>query len=359
MQKASPAIEQDEAHEPEAHEPEAGSVWISDYLRYLRTERAYSEQTLSNYRFDLLALDRMKAERTLDVLTEQDIRRWVAKCSRQDKAPRSIARTLSCWRGAFDWLIMRGEALQNPVRGVRAPRAPRRLPKAISPDAAAQLLDGPGSAELQDKNQFGASRDQAILELFYSSGLRLSELTSLDHQYFDTAEHRSSSWIDLAQLEAQVLGKGGKRRVVPMGEQAANALRLWLTERACWAALHAGCDPHALFLSQRGLRLANRSVQELVKRRAIRQGMPTRMHPHVLRHSFASHVLQSSGDLRGVQEMLGHASIATTQVYTALDFQRLAAVYDVAHPRAKLRNGKGDSNQPEVDPAAALVAPTK
>ncbi len=317
--------------------------WIDHYLRHLRTERAYSPQTLLNYRFDLLALELLRPERALGSLTEHDVRRWVARCSREDKAPRSIARTLSCWRGAFDWLILSGQAQHNPVRGVRAPKAARRLPKAISVDAASQLLDAQATTAgvTVDQDPFNSSRDQAILELFYSSGLRLSELTSLDLQYFEAPDYRSASWIDLAQHEAHVLGKGGKRRVVPVGGQAAQALRLWLLERTRWSALHVQADAHALFLSLRGLRLANRSVQELVKRRAIRQGMPTRLHPHVLRHSFASHVLQSSGDLRGVQEMLGHASIATTQVYTALDFQRLAAVYDVTHPRAKRRDLPG------------------
>lgn len=340
-----------------ADSPIVAANWIEDYLRYLRTERAYSAQTLSSYQFDLLALEQMRSGRALAGLTEHDVRRWVAGCSRDDKAPRSIARTLSCWRGAFDWLLMRGEALQNPVRGVRAPKAPRRLPKAISPDAASQLLDGLGSGEKPDEDLFNTSRDQAILELFYSSGLRLSELTSLDFRYFELPEHRSDSWVDLAQREAHVLGKGGKRRVVPMGEQAASAIRLWLVERERWTLLRPGADTYALFLSQRGLRLANRSVQELVKRRATRQGMQTRVHPHVLRHSFASHVLQSSGDLRGVQEMLGHASIATTQAYTALDFQRLAAVYDVAHPRAKRRGGAGNSDESMAKLAVAPVAP--
>ncbi len=319
-------------------------AWIESYLLHLRTERAYSPQTLLNYRFDLLALETLRADRDLGALTEHDVRRWVARRSREDKAPRSIARTLSCWRGAFDWLVLRGQAQQNPARGVRAPKAPRRLPKAISVDATSQLLDAVapiGTAPGAQQDPFNSSRDQAILELFYSSGLRLSELTSLDLQYVEQPGHRSASWIDLMQREAHVLGKGGKRRVVPIGGQAAQALQLWLVERQRWSVLHPHADIHALFLSVRGLRLANRSVQELVKRRAIRQGMPTRLHPHVLRHSFASHVLQSSGDLRGVQEMLGHASIATTQVYTALDFQRLAAVYDVTHPRAKRRDVSG------------------
>lgn len=341
--------------------------WIDDYLGHLRTERAYSPRTIANYRFDLQALERWLADRPLAKLSERDIRSWVAKRSREDQAPRSIARTLSCWRGLFDWLIANQHAANNPVRGVRAPKAPRRLPKAISPDAALQLLDGVAitttSSPLKARRRgaangekraagdgdqsvavaepesaqalFSQTRDQAILELFYSSGLRLSELTSLDWRYFELPGYRSSSWIDLSQLEAQVLGKGGKRRLAPIGGLAASALRAWLAERQRFCVLRPGADPHALFLSARGLRLANRSVQELVKQRAAQRGVPTRMHPHVLRHSFASHLLQSSGDLRAVQELMGHASIATTQVYTALDFQRLAAVYDAAHPRAK------------------------
>jgi integrase/recombinase XerC len=176
-----------------------------------------------------------------------------------------------------------------------------------------------------------------MLELFYSSGLRLSELTSLDVRHFAEAGTRSNSWLDLAEAEVTVLGKGGKRRTVPVGGPALAALRAWLAERERWLGEHPAADPRPLFVSALGRRLANRTVQVRLKRLAQRRGVPANVHPHVLRHSFASHLLQSSGDLRAVQELLGHASIATTQVYTSLDFQRLAKVYDAAHPRARRR----------------------
>ena len=307
---------------------------IDDYLRHLQTERGYSPHTLTNYRFDLIELARLAAARPWSDLGEQDIRRWVATRSRLDGAPRSIARTLSCWRGWFDWLGQRDTVQQNPARAVKAPKAGKRLPKALSPDMAAQLLQ-PSQASAS----FEQLRDTAILELLYSSGLRLSELTSLDGRYVEGGDYRSSSWIDLQQQEATVLGKGNKRRMVPVGGHAAVALEAWLQHRQ---QLPGGdvpsSDRAALFINSRGKRLSNRSVQAIVARRAQQQGVPTRVHPHVLRHSFASHLLQSSGDLRGVQELLGHANITTTQVYTSLDFQRLAAVYDAAHPRAKRKS---------------------
>ena len=199
---------------------------IDDYLRHLQTERGYSPRTLTNYRFDLLELVRLAATRSLTDLVEQDIRRWVATRSRLDSAPRSIARTLSCWRGWFDWLGQRGAVQQNPARAVKAPKAGKRLPKALSPDMAAQLLQ-----PHQASASFAQLRDTAILELLYSSGLRLSELTSLDAQYVEGSDYRSSSWIDLQQQEATVLGKGNKRRMVPVGGHAALALEGWLQHR--------------------------------------------------------------------------------------------------------------------------------
>jgi integrase/recombinase XerC len=191
--------------------------------------------------------------------------------------------------------------------------------------------------EALDDGGFERVRDQALIELLYSSGLRLSELTGLDARYVEQGGYRSAGWLSRDEAEVQVLGKGGKRRTVPVGGPALAALDAWLALRRDWLVSHPGADPHALFLSRRGARLPNRSVQRLVHRLAIERGVPADVHPHVLRHSFASHLLQSSGDLRAVQELLGHASIATTQVYTSLDFQRLAAVYDAAHPRARTR----------------------
>ncbi len=330
---------------------------IARYLERLRSERGCSPRTLAGYRLDLRALAELAlaepvtaappqaigegagaaavlpgpAEPDWSAVTEHRVRRWVAASARAGLSARSIARRLSAWRGFFDWLASQGEAATNPARGVRAPRAPRRLPKALAPDVAVRF------AAAAAGDGFEAARDQAMLELFYSSGLRLSELTSLDLRHFDGPPAASTGWIDLDEAEATVRGKGGRVRALPIGSAAREALHRWLGERAAWCARHPGCEERALFLSGRGRRLANRTVQARLKRLAIVRGVPADVHPHVLRHSFASHLLQSSGDLRAVQELLGHASIATTQVYTSLDFQRLAAVYDAAHPRARRR----------------------
>ena len=327
---------------------------IEAWLRRLATERGYSPKTIASYRGDLAELQRVAADRPWSDLDEADLRRWIAGAMRAGLAPRSIARRLSAWRGFFDALAEAGEVASNPARGLRAPKAGRRLPKALSPDQAMRLVDGAGSGGAAASGAaasgadgtaagpgqdppFEALRDQAILELFYSSGLRLSELTGLDLRHFEAPPQRSAGWLDLAEAEVTVTGKGGKRRTVPVGAAAIAALQAWIEERARWLALHPAADPRPLFLSARGTRLSNRTVQDRLARLARRRGVPVGVHPHVLRHSFASHLLQSSGDLRAVQELLGHASIATTQVYTSLDFQRLASVYDAAHPRARRR----------------------
>ncbi len=313
---------------------------IEAWLRRLATERAYSPRTIESYRSDLAELTRVADGRPWSALDEADLRRWVAGAMRAGLAPRTIARRLSAWRGFLDALAEAGVLRANPARGLRPPKAGRRLPKALSPDQAMGLVaptaSGEGAAAPADA-PFEALRDQAMLELFYSSGLRLSELTGLDARPFEAPPARSLGWLDLDEAEVTVTGKGGKRRTVPVGAAAREALHAWLAERARWLALHPGADPRPLFLSGRGRRLSNRTVQWRLARLARLRGVPAQVHPHVLRHSFASHLLQSSGDLRAVQEMLGHASIATTQVYTSLDFQRLARVYDAAHPRARRR----------------------
>lgn len=313
---------------------------VAAYLRRLATERGCAPRTIDSYRRDLAILCRVARGRPWDRLVEADLRRWIADGARAGQAPRSIARRLSAWRGFLDWLAETGVVTANPARGLRGPKAGRRLPKALPPDLAVALVDGPAArASAGDAATFEAVRDDAVLELLYSSGLRLSELTSLDVAYVEAPAYRSRSWLDLAEAEVNVLGKGGKRRTVPVGRAAVDALRRWLVERERWLALHPRAERHALFVSSLGRRLANRTVQARVARLARLRGIPADVHPHVLRHSFASHLLQSSGDLRAVQELLGHANIGTTQIYTSLDFQRLAQVYDAAHPRARRRAG--------------------
>jgi integrase/recombinase XerC len=283
------------------------------YLDHLRYERRLSPHTLAAYRRDLALLERLSEGRPAAEMAAQDIRRFAAMLHGRGLSPRSIARVLSAWRGLFDWLVRHHEAPANPCRGIRAPKAARTLPRALSPDDASHLV------AIDDASETGL-RDRALFELAYSCGLRVSELTGLD-----------MGNLDLASGEARVTGKGSKTRIVPVGRPALEALSRWLPLRATLAPPGEA----ALFVGRGGRRLSPREVQRRIKRWAAAAGIAEDVHPHMLRHSFASHVLQSSGDLRAVQEMLGHASIASTQVYTHLDFQHLAKVYDAAHPRAR------------------------
>ena len=310
---------------------------IEAWLEHLRVERAYSARTLAAYGREIsVVADPLSPPDALANISEATLRRSVAQAIRAGLSPRSVARRLSAWRGFFDWFARHGGPLANPARPIRAPRAGQRLPKALSPDATAGLLDqSPNEAS----TEFLAVRDHAIAELFYSCGLRLTELVTLDCAWSERDGCRSKAWIDLPERAATVLGKGNKTRLVPIGATAAEALLRWLQIRAQFVVAHPQADPDALFLSTRGTRLAPRSVQSRIETLGRLRGAPVRLHPHVLRHSFASHLLQSSADLRGVQELLGHANISTTQIYTSLDFQRLAAVYDAAHPRARRRQG--------------------
>jgi integrase/recombinase XerC len=288
---------------------------LTGYLAYIAHERRLSGNTLESYGRDIEALLDCADQQPLDRLQVHDVRRFAAKLHGKGLNARSIARMLSAWRGFYRYLARDHGYKDNPVIGIRAPKSAKRLPQALSPDEMHRLLEVDADSAL-------ASRDKAIFELFYSSGLRLSELTGL-----------APSDVNHADGTVRVTGKGSKTRVVPVGTQALKALDEWLQTRA-GIPRH---DPGALFVSRTGKRLSPRSVQQRLKTLALKQGLTTDVHPHVLRHSFASHVLQSSGDLRAVQEMLGHASISTTQVYTHLDFQHLAKVYDAAHPRAKKR----------------------
>ena len=291
---------------------------VTAYLDELAQQRRLSPHTVSNYRRDLRALcgliDELPGKCTLANLGGHHIRRFVAQLHTRGLGGRSLARVLSAWRGYYRWLAQHGGTDVNPVDGVRAPKSAKRLPKVLSPDEANRLLDAASDEVLE-------IRDQAMFELFYSSGLRLAELAALD----------VTCLPDIVAGELRVLGKRNKLRVVPVGSVARAALALWGQRRGEVAA----SEEAALFVGQRGKRIHPRVIEARLKRRALAQGLPLSVHPHMLRHSFASHLLQSSGDLRAVQEMLGHASIASTQVYTHLDFQHLAKVYDKAHPRAK------------------------
>ncbi len=298
---------------------------VCAYLRHLEVERRLAQRTREMYALDLRRLE--TSARADGVALEQvqphHVRGWMARLHRGGLAPRSIAMMLSAWRGFYRWWGEQGAVTSNPVEGVRAPKAAKPLPKALSVDHAVALADhtpDSGDARL-------AARDHAIVELLYGCGLRVAELIGLDLR----AGRGAAGWIDAADTTAHVLGKGSKRRSVPVGRSALKALAAWTAVRDELAQP----DETALFVSRRGTRLGAGQLRSRLKQLAIAAGVPTHVHPHMLRHSFASHLLQSSGDLRAVQELLGHANIATTQVYTRLDFQHLAKVYDAAHPRAK------------------------
>jgi integrase/recombinase XerC len=296
---------------------------VRRHLDHLRVERRLSPRTLALYTDALQRLQALAQADgvALDQVQTHDVRGWTARLHRGGLGPRSLALLLSAWRGLYRWWGREGGLRANPVDGVRAPKAAKPLPKALSVDHAVALAaHDPGDGALQ-------ARDHCIVELLYGCGLRVGELVGLDV----AAGTQAAGWIDDADATAHVLGKGGKRRSVPVGRAALDALRAW---RAVRAQL-AGADERALFVGRRGARLGASQVRARLKTLAVQAGLPTHVHPHMLRHSFASHLLQSSGDLRAVQELLGHANIATTQVYTRLDFQHLAKVYDAAHPRAK------------------------
>lgn len=322
---------------------------IEAYLGHLQANRRYSPHTLDGYRRDLARLVVLAGEQALEGLTTTHIRQFIAELHGDGLGARSLARMLASWRGFYRWW-MRADAppagemsdqagshpakplMSNPVDGVRAPKAARGLPKALSVEHTQVLMERPVA---QVASEPLALRDQAMFELLYSSGLRLSELVLLDSGYVRAGAYESAGWIDLSEREVTVRGKGGKQRVVPIGAPAAAALTAWLAVRASLARTEgAPSDIHALFVGARGARISPRVVQLQLKQAAIQAGLPTHVHPHVLRHSFASHVLQSAQDLRAVQEMLGHANITTTQIYTRLDFQHLARAYDQAHPRS-------------------------
>ena len=288
---------------------------IEPFITHLAHERRLSEHTVRAYRRDLECMTAWLGERggALDGLDEQDVRLYLAWRHRNGAGGKTLQRELASLRSYYRWLLREGRAKSNPAIGVRAPKSPRRLPATLDADQLCGLLDAVDDDPL-------AIRDAAMIELFYSSGLRLAELVSVN-----------LGDIDMADGELSVLGKGAKTRRVPVGRKAREAVGRWLQARGLMAAPG---EP-ALFVSSRGGRIHPRTVQQRLARWAEQQGAARGLHPHLLRHSFATHLLESSGDLRAVQELLGHADIGTTQIYTHLDFQHLAQVYDQAHPRAK------------------------
>jgi len=305
---------------------------IEAWLKHLEVNRRYSGHTLSAYRRDLKQLTTLADDKPLDQVVNGNIRHFLARLHSQGRSARSLARTLAAWRGFYAWWAPQSKMPANPAADVRAPKVSRSLPKALSVDQTQALLEAPA---LVTPTNPAALRDRAIFELFYSSGLRLSELVGLDTHYVQSKDHTSAGWINPQDHEVNVLGKGGKRRSVPIGTQALDCLARWLEVRDQLARPQSNeSDTAALFLGSRGGRISPRIVQAQLTKLVKLAGLPTHVHPHVLRHSFASHVLQSAQDLRAVQEMLGHANISTTQLYTKLDFQHLAKAYDAAHPRA-------------------------
>ena len=301
---------------------------VQRYLAHAQFEKRLAARTVALYTGDLQRLQAL-ANKDKVLLTEvqaHHMRRWMAQMHSSGRTPRGIALITSGWRGFYAWLGREGLVSANPLAGMRAPKAAKPLPKALNVDDAVQLA----SHHNDEQDPWLQARDIAMVELLYSSGLRVAELTGLDVQASATAR----GWIDMDSAEAHVLGKGSKRRSVPVGEKAIAALREWLQIRTPQLPEHAQSQT-ALFVGIRGTRLTSQAIWQRLRARGVQAGISTPVHPHMLRHSFASHVLQSSGDLRAVQEMLGHANIGTTQIYTRLDYQHLAKAYDAAHPRAR------------------------
>ena len=309
---------------------------VASYLAHVRFEKRLADRTVTLYTLDLekLSQNAVQAGVGLPEVQPSHIRRWVAQMHAGGRSGRGIALILSGWRGFYVWLGRQGLISNNPVLDVRAPKAPKPLPKALSVDDAVRLA----SFADEQADPWLEARDAAMVELLYGAGLRVGELTGLDAQASDQAR----GWVDLDAGEAHVLGKGSKRRIVPVGRQAVLALQAWLQVRSMGLRQPSDRDgaAAALFIGRHGTRLTAQSIWQRLRQRSLNADLATPVHPHMLRHSFASHVLQSSSDLRAVQELLGHANISTTQVYTRLDFQHLAKAYDAAHPRAHLQGNK-------------------
>ena len=294
--------------------------YIDNYIEYIKFEKRLSSNTIKNYLRDISLLKKQSPNKDFKSYKVEDIRRSVSVFHQQGINGKSLSRMLSSWRGFFDFLTNRYKFKQNPVIGIKAPKSKKTLPQTLSIDQVMKLIN------ITDNSLLGI-RDHAVMELFYSSGLRLSELVNIKLQEINTDDNT-----------ATIIGKGDKTRVVPIGEYAMKALNSWLIERE--KIKNISSENKFVFLSKKGLPLGTRSIQYRLKYWARKQGIPENIHPHLLRHSFASHILQSSQDLRAVQELLGHANISTTQIYTHLDYQHLSKIYDKAHPRAKKNSSK-------------------
>ena len=308
---------------------------VDRYLTHVRVQKRLAERTVTLYTLDLEKLREFAALVPVDLCRVHNahIRRWVAQMHSAGRTGRGIALILSGWRSFYRWLGQEGLVSSNPVQDVRAPKVAKPLPKALGVDEAVQLA----AYRNTETDPWLQARDAAMVELLYGSGLRVAELTGLDVQ----ASTSARGWVDQQAGLAHVLGKGDKRRSVPVGSHALQALQAWMTVREQGLRVDSAQDAqHALFIGRNGTRLTSQSIWQRLKSRSLQAGLATPVHPHMLRHSFASHVLQSSGDLRAVQELLGHANISTTQVYTRLDFQHLSKVYDDTHPRARSKPDK-------------------
>ena len=289
--------------------------YIKAYTEYISFEKRLSKNTIKNYLKDIFKLEELNNQEPLNKIEIDDIRKNISSLHSKGLNGKSLSRMLSSWRGFYEFLINRFNFIKNPIIGIKAPKSPKKLPQILSVDQAVRLVD------IKDESFLGI-RDHAVLELFYSSGLRLSELTNLNEND-----------INLSDETITVIGKGNKTRILPIGDMAIKAIKKWLTLRLKF--LDGSSNNSALFLSKLSKRLTPRAIQYRLKFWAIKQGVPENIHPHLLRHSFASHILQSSHDLRAVQELLGHENISTTQIYTHLDHQHLTEIYDKSHPRAK------------------------
>ena len=321
--------------------------FAAGFRNYLAAERQYSPETVAHYLRDLGELAQLAQGKPLQELSAAHIRSFAARLHQRGLSGKSIARYLSSWRGFYRWGCRTRGFQANPAIGIRAPKSAKTLPKALSVDHTMALLDNaaPNPDDPMD------ARDAAMFELFYSSGLRLSEVVGLDIE----RQANSRGWLSERDAEVTVIGKGNKTRVVPIGTQALAALARWREMRAEFCVTVPCSEPHALFLSPRGKRVTPGLIYTRLKRWTQRSGVPVKVHPHVLRHSFATHLLQSSQDLRAVQELLGHANISTTQVYTHLDFQQLAKVYDAAHPRARRTEGGSAKAGRKPEPEATAT----